>query len=284
MSHPVTGPWTALDYDRAAEAYLKSLPLEHFMEAIPQATQREITVESMAVLKHYRRDVQSFNELLVQYVFQGQLRQVVPDNMVIVSDQPAEALTSYNIELEPVLPLVVWEYTSAGSARKDYEDSYRKYEQELKIPYYLLFHPERQDLRVYHQTGERYERLHPDAEGRYAIPELDVDIGILEGWVRYWYRGQLLEQPAELVERMERQAQQIRQQAQRIRQLEGQMAELKSKDEQLQQQEAQLNQLRDFFRRRVEERARQVGRADILERLPETTDLGQLSQWLSELG
>ena len=31
-------------YEEAAQEYLHSLPLEHFMEAIEQSTQREITV------------------------------------------------------------------------------------------------------------------------------------------------------------------------------------------------------------------------------------------------
>src|SRR5262249_30499146 len=58
--------WTAADYDRAALKYSRSLPLEHFMEALPQSTQREITLESLALLRARRPEVQVFNELLVQ--------------------------------------------------------------------------------------------------------------------------------------------------------------------------------------------------------------------------
>jgi Uma2 family endonuclease len=288
MSHDVTGPFTALDYERAAAAYLQSLPLEHFMEAVPQSTQREITVESFALLKRRRPDVQSFNELLVQYFFQGQLRQVVPDNLLIQSEEPAQAVGSYNVELEPVGPLLALEYVSPNNPRKDYKDSFRKYERELKVPYYLLFYPEKQDLRVYHHTGKRYQRLSPDAQGRYAIPELELQVGLLEGWVRFWHQGELLELPGELVDRMAQQAQQIRQQGRRIRQLERhvkeQATELEAKDSQLQQTEEQLSQVRELLRRQVEERARQAGRQDLLERLLGTNDLGQLSRWLTELG
>ena len=35
-----TGQLTAADYERAAWEYYRSLPLEHFMESVPQATQR----------------------------------------------------------------------------------------------------------------------------------------------------------------------------------------------------------------------------------------------------
>ena len=96
----------AVAYEEAAQAYLRSLPLEHFMEATAQAKQREITLESLALLKARRPDVQVFNELLVQYPLPGQRRpgQVVPDNMVVLSKQPIKAMTSFNLPLEPAGP------------------------------------------------------------------------------------------------------------------------------------------------------------------------------------
>ena len=57
----------AVAYEEAAQAYLRSLPPEHFMEATAQATQRKITLESLDLLHARRPDVQVFNELLVQY-------------------------------------------------------------------------------------------------------------------------------------------------------------------------------------------------------------------------
>jgi hypothetical protein len=53
-------------YEREAQAYLHSLPLEHFMESTPQATQRKICLESLDLLSRRRPDVHVFNELLVQ--------------------------------------------------------------------------------------------------------------------------------------------------------------------------------------------------------------------------
>jgi hypothetical protein len=68
-------------YAEAARKYLESLPLEHFMEATAQARQREITLESLALVKARRPDVQVFNELLVQYPLRGRKKpgQIVPD-------------------------------------------------------------------------------------------------------------------------------------------------------------------------------------------------------------
>jgi Uma2 family endonuclease len=204
MSRPrPVSAWSAEDYEQAARDYLHRLPLEHFMEAMPQATQREITLASLAVLRGRRPDVQVFNDMLVQYPFNGGLGQVVPDNMVVLTDQPIQAASSYNLPFEAAAPLWVLEYVSPTNRRKDYVDSFRKYEQELRVPYYLLFYPDGQDLRLYHHTGVAYELAQANARGRLELPELDLEIAILDDWVRYWHQGKLLELLATLDERVQ---------------------------------------------------------------------------------
>jgi Uma2 family endonuclease len=198
-------------YEAAAQEYLRSLPPEHFMEATAQATQRKITLESLDLLRTRRPDVQTFNELLVQYPRPRQRKpgQIVPDNMVVLCDQPIRASTSYNLPLEPERPFWVLEYVSKHNKRKDYEASFDKYERELKVPYYLIFYPDNQELTLYRHTGKKYVSVKPNRHGRYAIPDLDLEIALLDGWVRFWYRGELLPLPAEL----DRELNEARQQA-----------------------------------------------------------------------
>jgi Uma2 family endonuclease len=200
MSRAKANPLTAADYAKAAQEYLRSLPLEHFMEATSQATQREITVESLALVKSLRRDVQYFNELLVQYPRRGESKpgQVVPDNMVVVSEQPIDAEGSYDVSLQHAKPFWVLEFVSKGNRRKDYEDSFNKYEKELKVPYFLLFYPETRDLTLYRHSGKKYVSVPPNEHGRHSIPELEMEVGLLDDWVRYWFRGELLPLPADL--------------------------------------------------------------------------------------
>jgi Uma2 family endonuclease len=193
-------PWTVADYDKAADAYLASLPLEHFMESIPHARQRKITLGSLEILSAQRAGVQVDNELLVQYFYKEKLRQVVPDNMLRLSTIELKSTRSFNVELESDKPLLVLEYVSPRNKEKDYKDSFKKYERELKVPYCLMYYPEKQDLRVWHHNGKRYERIEANAAGRHPIPELDQEVGIQDGWVRYWYRGELLPLPTELWE------------------------------------------------------------------------------------
>jgi Uma2 family endonuclease len=190
----------ALRYEEAAQAYLRSLPLEHFMEATAQATQRKITMESLDLVHARRPDVQVFNELLVQYPLRRGRRfgQVVPDNMVIVSAEPSRADTSYNVPLEPVPPYWTLEYVSKHNKRKAYEDSFQKYERDLKVPYYLVFYPDAQELTLYRHNGRRYVSVKANEHGRHALPQLDLEVALLDGWVRFWYKGRLLPLPAEL--------------------------------------------------------------------------------------
>jgi hypothetical protein len=77
-------------YEASAQEYLRKLPPEHFMEATSQATQRKITLESLNLVSARRPDFHVFNELLVQYERPGERKpaQVVPDNIVVLSDKP----------------------------------------------------------------------------------------------------------------------------------------------------------------------------------------------------
>jgi Uma2 family endonuclease len=201
-----------INYHAAAQEYLRKLPLEHFMEATPQARQREITLESLALVRAQRADFHLFNELLVQYPLPRKKKpgQVVPDNMVVLHPGPLNPEGSYDVPLQPAPPFWVLEYVSKGNSRMDYEDNMHKYEQELKVPYFLLFYPEHQELILNCHTGERYRTVLPNEQGRYAIPEIEVEMAILDKWVRFWYRGELLPLPGEMLNQLttEREARQ----------------------------------------------------------------------------
>ena len=245
-----------LEYDRAAEAYLRSLPPEHFMEATPQATQREITVESLALVRGQRPEVQYFNELLVQYRHgrRQQLRQVVPDDMVVLHPEPIQAVGHYTLALQPVGPFWVLEYVSKHSERKDYEDNFRLYERELKVPYYLLFYPDQQELTLFHHTGRKYRTVTANEADRYPIPELDLEVALLDGWVRFWYRGELLPLPADLQRELGETRRQLLQAREQVRQAEEQARQAEEQarqareqaDHERRQKEQLLAQLREL--------------------------------------
>lgn len=205
---------TKLVYERDADRYLRSLPLEHFMEATAQATQRKITVESFDLIRLDRPDVQCFNELLVQYPVPGrdpdEPARVVPDNMVVVHPEPVRADRSYMLPLQPAGPFLVLEYVSQSNRRKDYDDSYKKYERDLKVPYYLLFYPDNEELTLFRLTGGGYVTVTPNAACRLPIPELELEAALSDGWVRFWFRGRLVPVPTELQQQLDAVSGQLR--------------------------------------------------------------------------
>lgn len=242
MADSVPRALVEISYAAAAQDYLRSLPPEHFMEATAQSRQRAITLASLALVHARRPEVQFFNELLVQYRIRGKRRpgQVVPDNMVVVCDQPIVADGSYDVPLQPVGPYWVLEYVSKSNSRKDYEDDFVHYEKALKVPYYLLFYPDTLDLTLYHHGGRKYKSVPPNGNGRHPIPDLEMEVGLLDDWVRFWFQGKLLPLPGELQQALD----EARQQAERLQQQQEQLQQALDEERQRRQAlERQLEQL-----------------------------------------
>jgi Uma2 family endonuclease len=249
-----------LSYEAYAQEYLRSLPLEHFMEARNLATQRKIFVASMELVTAERSDVHVFNEMLIQYkrIRRRRPGQVVPDNFVSVTREPIQAQTSYNVPLEPVGPFWVLEYVSQSNKRKDYEDNFDKYERELKVPYYLLFYHDIQDLTLYRHDGTKYVSVMPNEAERYAIPELEIEMALIDGWARFWFRGQLLPLPADLLRELEavrRQLLEVQHQAAHQKErTEAMERDLAEKEQALQAAEAEIARLRAQLERQEKPR------------------------------
>jgi Uma2 family endonuclease len=195
-------------YNEQAEVYCRSLPLEHFMEKTSSGTQRKITLSSFDLIHAARPDVWCFNELLVQYPRSAAVRdiaRVVPDNMVVIHDGPLRATGSFNTPFEAAAPFLVLEYVSDDNPRKDYEDNMRRYERDLRVPYYLLFEPEKQLLSLFRlpARGRKYRGVPANDADRMPIPELELEVATLDGWVRFWFRGKLLPLPADMMKELE---------------------------------------------------------------------------------
>lgn len=218
-------------YDLAAKAYCKALPRKHFMEAIPQSTQRRITLSAFEQIAEFRPDIQCFNELLVQYPRNENLQniaQVVPDNFIVLHDAPIVAQGSFNTPIQPVGLFLVLEYVSRESHRKDYEDNRRRYEHDLEIPYFLLFSPDFNRLDLLHLVNGAYQNVSANASGLRSIPELELDVALLDSWVRFWFRGKLLPLTGELVQEVEAMRGELAKTRARLSEAEAEIARLKA--------------------------------------------------------
>lgn len=231
----------AVTYADAAHEYLRELREhhpEHFMEAAAQGTQRKITLESLDLVHAQCPEVQVFNELLVQYPREGQKRpgQVVPDNMVVIHPEPIDVEGSFDTPLQPVGPFWMLEYVSKFNKRKDYEDNFDRYEKELRVPYYLTFYPDNQELTLYRLVDERYVTVLPNENGRYPIPDLELELALLDGWVRFWFRGELLPLPADLMRKLDEVSRELREARQRLSAVQEQLDTAKQEIERLKAQ------------------------------------------------
>jgi hypothetical protein len=140
------------------------------------------------------------------------------------------------------------DYVSKKNKRKDNEESFDKYETELKVPYYSMFTPDDQELVLYKHNGKRYVAVPPNEHGRFPIPELELEIGLLDGWMRFWFRGELLPLPADLHRSLEEARQRALQEKQRAdtatTRAEQEKQRADTAVERAQQLEQQLEQLR----------------------------------------
>ena len=190
------------EYEKAAKDAQRNQTMEDIMEATPQATQRKITLASLDLVHAHRPDFQVFNELMVQYLLPNseEKQRVVPDNMVVLHSKDLGPLLSFDVPLLSLVPFWVMEYVSKSSGPKDETVSFRKYELELKVPYYLITYPEHDELTLFrlNKRRKRYDTVLPNAEGRSALPEVDIEVGLLDGWARFWHKGRMLPLPAEL--------------------------------------------------------------------------------------
>jgi len=188
-------------YRKAAQDYFR----QHMdgtapPETVSQATQREITLASLDLVTTRRPDVHVFNELLVRFPSEGRqpAGEVVPDNMVVVHDGMLNVCDLYDTSSQPARPFWVLDYISDSYPRKSYHQNFDKYERSLKVPYCLTFKTDVRELKLYCHNGLKYVSVQPNVLERYAIPKLELEVALLDGWVRFWFRGELLSRPAEL--------------------------------------------------------------------------------------
>ena len=225
------------EYDQFADEFLAQLPLEHFAQTTEEAYQQFVTNSSLGLIRAVWPDFQVFSELLIQYPKAGQEprpgrkrrtpQRVVPDNMVVIWPEPLTGLKAFHTPLQPVLPTMVMEYVSTGNKRKDYDDNFRRYRDDLRVPYYLLFEPGDESLKVFHFEDGRYEPVAPDEHGRRAIPDLEMEVGLIDGWVRYWHRGTLLALPGELMNQLRAKDDQLDAARERIQEKDSEIARLR---------------------------------------------------------
>jgi hypothetical protein len=185
---------TRLGYSYAAAAYWFIEKRCHEEIAPARARQREITAWSFAVIRGVRPDIQAFTALLIQFPQPGtdEPDQVRPDNVVVIHPEPIEPGVSFATPFEPCAPSLVLEYEPERAIPEVYERG-------LQAPCYFLFDPDGQEVTLSRLGGDGYTPVTPNPAGRLPIPELELEAGLLDGWVRFWFRGELVPLPGDVL-------------------------------------------------------------------------------------
>lgn len=142
-----------------------------------------------------------FSELLIQYPIPGEDRpgRVVPDHFAVLHPGPLDVYWSFATPLQPVGPFLTIDWLAENNPRKDYEGYRERYARALRVPYALVFSTDEQKATLFQLVGARYESVPPNPAGRLAVPALDLEAGLLDGRLRFWFRGELVRRPRELV-------------------------------------------------------------------------------------
>jgi hypothetical protein len=220
---------------------------------------------------------------------------------------------SYVLAREQQVPAVILEFASEdGSEERDATPltqnqsgtvikpgKFWVYEQVLRTPYYGIYEVKTSKLEVYHLEPQepedppetwRYRKLKPNEHSRYAIPPLQVELGVWWGWyqnqemnwMRWWdQQGRLLPTGAERAEQERQRAEQERQRAEQERQRaeqERQRAEQERQRAKEHQQQAELERQRTDLERQRAEQERQRAeqerqRADLEQQRAEQAEL-----------
>lgn len=105
---------------------------------------------------------------------------------------------SYVLWKELIPPVIALEFVSGnGSEERDktpYEGKFWVYERIIRPAYYGIYEVAKANIDMYHLQGTQYVQMTPSPQGRYTIPEMQVELGLWQGhyqgmtlpWMRWW--------------------------------------------------------------------------------------------------
>lgn len=114
-------------------------------------------------------------------------------------------------------PELIIELLSASTASVDRGEKKLLYQNTFRTPEYFWFSPENGEFAGFRHDGRVYQPIPLDSEGCRESQVLDLRLGPVEGWLRYFDGDRLLPTPAEAAQFEREQAASEREQAERER-------------------------------------------------------------------
>jgi len=193
---------------------------------------------------------------------------------------------SYVMWQEFLAPFIVLEFVSGdGSEERDttpYTGKFWVYERVIRPAFYGIYEVDKAQVEVYELIGGQYQKLVPDANGRFVIEQMGVALGIWQGnylnaelpWLRWWDlegnllltgheradREQLLRQEEmDARQQAESRAEQETQARQQAESRAEQETQARQQAESRAEQETQARQQAEFRAARLAQRLRELG-------------------------
>jgi hypothetical protein len=285
-NEPQPPRWTPEDYLQAAREYHHSVSSIYFRKATTQAKQRDIISFALDQILHYRPDLEYIIEMLTQQLVEGRLVQVMVTTAVVLGELPSRWRDTYQPHEE--LPLF-WalDYIFPGDPDGRFVRNRYIFEHELRVPYYLTHEMIGMSavLHLYRHDGTAYQPVPPNKHGRYAVPELDIEVGLIDGWARLWFKGKLQQTLSDREKDWDRiQAERLF--YEEVSKLQtrwlAECDEVQKKGAEIDRQKNELLALSEILHQIHESKARYLGLQAFLQTLPASPSHETLLRWLRE--
>ena len=138
--------------------------------------------------------------------YQRGTRQLVAPDAFFVRGVPYDRnRRSWRLWKSKVRPQVVFEIVSEGHEKKDVDVNRFLFEK-LGFPEYYWFNPATQVLMALEldPATEKYRERKPSANGRHRCEILGLEVGLQNGLIALYHKGQYVPPPLELIERVSR--------------------------------------------------------------------------------
>jgi len=84
------------------------------------------------------------------------------------------------------LPQLIMEFVSKHSGKKDRVTNFAIYRDILRVSNYFIWDNRRRRFDGFHLQNGTYKQLEPDARGLYWCEALKLNVGLRDGWVRFF--------------------------------------------------------------------------------------------------
>ena len=141
---------------------------------------RKLLNNTIDLLQNAFPDAYVSGNICLYYEKGNPKKMISPDALLCLSQSPHQKRTYRTWEEHAQLDLVM-EFSSFSTQRIDHNKKKNLYQDELQVPYYVIFDPHGVYLTTYERINGDYQLIEADEKGRCHLPDLGLQVGIEDG-------------------------------------------------------------------------------------------------------